>query len=249
MAPSTVIGIIVIIAATAYIYFYIKRRSSGSRISSRMQTPDLEKDKSIPDMPVGFGYKCLWFSIKSENVQRIAEILKLGSLEPCNWDVGIDKAYKDAVFISPAIDGWTFTVGWGLLSAIGETPDGIKEVKEYLRQLSHEFGEAQYFYTHRITEYHFWAKAVNGKITRAYSYIGESGENIIVEGEPTVIEKKYNLVNTFSKEAQQKNYFDNVDVPNEGMVMEVAGSWSVDPTKLEDRKDLKEGMGWLYTSS
>jgi hypothetical protein len=248
MSP-TVIGIIALIAAIAFVYFYKKWGSVEPRTSSRMPAPDIEKDKSIPDLPVGFGYKCLWFSIKSENVQRIAEILKLRSLEPCNWDVGIDKAYKGAVFISPAIDGWTFAVGWGLLFAIGETPDGIKEVKECLRQLSHEFGEAQYFYTHRIPEYHFWAKAVNGKITRAYSYIGEKGENIIVEGEPTDIEKKYNLVNTFSKEARQENYFDNIDVPDEEMVMEVAGSWSVDPSWLENRKDLKKGLGWLYTPS
>jgi hypothetical protein len=221
MAP-TVIGIIAIIAATAFAYFYKNWGSLEPRTSSRNQPPQIEKDKSIPDMPVGFGYKCLWFSIKSENVQKIAEILKLQPLEPCNWDVGIDKAYKDAAFISPAIDGWTFAVGWQL--PIGDTPDRIKEVKECLRQLSHEFGESQYFCTHRITEYHFWAKAVNGKITRAYGYIGDSGENIIVEGEPTDIEKKYNLVNTFSKEAQQENYFDNIDVPDEEMVMEVAGS-------------------------
>jgi hypothetical protein len=59
------------------------------RKKKKDQTPPPEKDQSIPDMPESFGQKCMWFSIRSENAQRIAEIMQLKSLEPCNWAVTI----------------------------------------------------------------------------------------------------------------------------------------------------------------
>jgi hypothetical protein len=44
------------------------------------------------------------------------------------------------------------------------------------------------------------------------------------------IEAGLNLINTFSEEANDENYFSREDVttPNEQTVMNVAGSWSVD---------------------
>ena len=201
------------------------------------------EDRTIPDMPDGFGPKCLWFAIRSENAQQIAEVMNLQHLDPCNWTVGIKEAYQGDIFITPVIDGWTMVLGWGLPT--GDTPDEVEKVKKLLISLSTEFGDAQYFGTHRVSDFHVWMKAVNGTVTRAYGYA--DGDNFIVEGVPTDFEAGLNLVNTFSEEARQKDYYSREDVthPNEQTVMDVAANWSVDPSELYERKDLKPGLGYL----
>jgi hypothetical protein len=218
-----------------------KKEQTPSPLPSRPDVP--EKDKSIPDMPDSFGYKCMWFSIKTENVHQVAETMNLSPLEPCNWAAGIEKAYDGEIFITPAIDGWTMVVGWGLPT--GDTPGEVEKVKKVLSQLSNEFGEAQYFCTHRVSGFHIWMRALNGSVTRAYGYA--DGENLIVEGEPTDFEAELNLINTFSEEAKKKNYYlrDDISHPSEQTVMEIAGNWSVDPSILFERKDLKPGLGYL----
>lgn len=228
---TTIIVVFVVVLINVRRNRAIIHKATPESIPVKVTAADI--DKSIPDMPESFGYKCMWYAIKTENVQRIAEILQLKSLEPCNWSVGVRKAYQDSVFITPAIGDWTLVAGRGLLFA--DTPAEIMDVKNLLARLSNEFGEAQFFCTHRIVEYHLWMKAIKGKVTRAYGYLGESDENVIVEGEPTDIEKGYDLINTFSAEAKDKNYLTREDifVPDEQTVMEIAGNWSVDPFRLE----------------
>lgn len=200
-------------------------------------------DQTIPDSAIGFGYKCMWFAVKTDNKKKLAELFKLTNVSDCNWKVGIDKAYRGAVFITPVIDGWTLTCGWGLPH--GDTKEGIEEVKNILKILSKELGEAQFFCTHRVTEYHCWMKAKNGQIERVYSFSGESGENIVVEGKPTKLEQTLMLANTFSDEAKDDKYFEREDVTwaNEEVLMRVAEQWSIDPTKLENRRNLAPGIG------
>lgn len=98
-----------------------------------------------------------------------------------------------------------------------------------------------------MVEYHCWIKATKGRITRIYSYLGESGENIIIKGEPTAFEKTMNLVNTFSKEAKSESYFERTDlvIPDEELVMKIAENWSVNPTTLSKRKDIATELGIL----
>lgn len=223
-------------------FFRNKKKDQTPAPSRRL--PDVpEKDKSIPDMPDSFGYKCMWFAIRSENAQQVAEVMALKHLEPCNWAVGIEKAYEGDIFVTPAIDGWTMIVGWGLPCA--DTPAGIVEAKDKLLLLSKEFGEAQYFITHRGVDYHLWMKAINGSVIRAYGF-GE-GENVIIEGDPTEFEERLNLINTFSEESKHPNFYlaQNFTNPGEQTVMDIAGKWSVDPSILFERKDLKAGMGYL----
>jgi hypothetical protein len=200
------------------------------------------KDKSIPDKPESFGPRCMWFAIRTEDTQRVIEVMALKHSEPCNWAVGIEKAYEDDIFITPPIDGWTMVVGWGLPSA--DTPEGIREVKESLLLLSKEFGEAQYFITHRTVDYHLWMKAVNGSGIRAFGF-GE-GENVIIEGDPADFAARLDN----AEEVSQKKFtiVQNFTNPGEQTVMDIAGKWSVDPSMLSDRNDLEPGLGILAKS-
>ena len=209
----------------------------SQKMTSLSELPDSAK---IPDYPVSFGFKNLWFAVKTNDKSRLAEIFGLQHLHDCNWSVGIDKAYEGAVFITPAIGDWTLICGDGLLIY-----DQNKGQKLLLNKLSAEFGSAQFFATHRMVEYHCWMKAENGKVLRCYQYLGEKGENLAVEGIPTDIENSLHLVNTFSQEAKDSNYFDRSDIliPNEETVMKIAENWSVDPSALNKRKDVAPGLG------
>jgi hypothetical protein len=198
------------------------------------------------DTPISFGYKCMWIAVKTNNKEKVAEILGLKETHPENWKKGIEEAYNDKVFITPQIGEWTLVVGYGLAGKNSKNElDEANSYKDKINKLSKEFGEAQFFATHRVTEYHLWAKSLSGQTVRIYSYVGEKGENILIEGQPTTVENKYKLVNTFSKEAKDEKYFDRNDlvVPDEELVMKIAANWSVDPSTLEGRKDIKPGLG------
>lgn len=213
-------------------------------VNSRSTAPST-LDKTVPDLPVGFGYKCVWFAVKAGNKNRIAEVLKLYNVTDCNWQAGIDEAYNGSVFITPAVDGWTLACGIDLPG--GDGPASLEEVKGILQTLSKEFGETQFFATHRVVEYHCWIKASHGQIQRVYGYVGERGENTAIEGEPTDFEKSLNLANTFSEEAKTADYFERKDITwaDEELVMKIAGNWSVNPDELDKRKDVLPALGLL----
>jgi len=241
MQTGIIIGLVVIAAIAVIIY-----KNKNTTVHTSNPAPLLPTvDQTIPDAPVGFGYKCMWFAVSTEDKSKFGELLKLKNISDCNWEVGIGRAYNGSVFITPTIDGWTLACGWGLPH--GDTKESIEEVKNILIRLSLDFGEAQFFCTHRVTEYHCWMKASNGKVDRVYSFSGESGENIVIEGQPTEFEQNLNLVNTFSAAAKDESYFDREDLiwPDEELLMEVAENWSVNPTTLDDRNDIAHSLGLL----
>ncbi len=203
------------------------------------QSQFLESNKI--DEPVSFGYKNLWFAVKTSNKEELAHLLGLKILGKSNWINGIKQAYDNRIFITPEIDGWTLICGTGFLGMFDKDSVDVS----ILNLLSSKYGEAQYFYTHRITEYHIWAKSQNGQLIRYYSYIGELGENLRIEGNPTEIEKGLKLVNTFSEEAKNENYFEDESLitPDESLVMEIAKDWSINPAELENYKDIKKELG------
>ena len=200
-----------------------------------------------PDRPISFGYKCIWLTVTADNPKDVADFLTLKNQRPTNWTQGIEEAYAEKIFISPSVDSLIFIVGINLPGL--DTEDSIKAATKLVNELSLKFGHADYFVTHRVVELHGWMKSVDGRLSRAYSYLGESGENLIVAGEPTEFEKQFNLVDTFSDAAKQDDYYDKegLIIPNEELVMKIAENWGVNPTTLEQRTDLKAGLGIIGT--
>jgi len=236
-----IIIIVFVFIASPWVLNKIKNKRNSPHSSNATTAADME----ILDQPISFGYKCMWFAIKSVHSEELVKILNLADIRPCNWQMGIEKAYENSVFITPPINGWTLACGRGLPP--GDTKEGIEFVKGILQNLSKYYGEAQFFCTHRVTEYHCWIKAIEGDIQRVYSYLGESGENIMIEGEATEFEKTLHLVDTFSGEAGEDNYFEREDItlPDEEIVMNVAENWSINPTTLESRNDIIPELGLL----
>ena len=191
----------------------------------------------------------IWFAVKTHDRKKLADVLKLYQVDTCNWSDGIQQAYADKVFITPAIGDWRLAAGWGLLCPGTKNPRAeLTCFREKINGLSTAFGEAQLFITYRVNEYDFWAKSIKGKITRLYFYVGETGENIAVEGAPTPVEAKLHLINTLSAEARRdSNYADRpgLTIPDETLVMKIAENWSIDPTQITKRKDVSPGPGLI----
>jgi hypothetical protein len=188
-----------------------------------------------------FGYKMGWFAIRNADKERILSALGLTIIKEIGWDEGIDtiySEYEDIVFVTPAVNDWTFVVGRWTVS-IGEE-DGVHDVEKFITNLSTQFEEVQAFATHRVVEYHHWMLAKNGSLVRSFAYVGESGEVLNNEGELTQIEKSYDWDHLdgsewlSDEETDMEELDEDIWFPDEETVMEVAGSWSINPTTFEE---------------
>jgi len=194
------------------------------------------------DQPLSFGYKNMWFAVKADSNEDIAALLDLNILGKANWVNGMEESHNNRVFITPRIQGWKLICGWGLSKMVEDESADI----EVLNKLSAHFGEAQFFFNNRENECHIWAKSENGELKRYYSYVGELGINIKIEGEPTEAEKDLNLVNTFLPEAEnEEEYFndESLVIPDEDTVMEIAGKWSISPMELHHIQEVENDFG------
>lgn len=227
----------VIILATA-IFFLI--RTNSNKNVEKIQSPTKPGLKAIqfdsnPDYPVPFGYKCQWFAIKTNDTQAVINAMQLKNVRVANWTTGIDGAYEGYYFISPPINGWTLVINSVMPDFSGvETPSPLTVISD----LSSRFGEASYFGTHRVVEYHAWAKSVNGKLVRAYGYLGEAGEIIINQGEISQGELDNNLIFT-DLNADEPN------LPSEEDVLLIAKKWTVDPQM--ENGNFHTGTGFIGT--
>lgn len=181
-------------------------------------------EAAIADHPVNFGYKITWLAVKTHDVPKLAAALGLRDLAPCNWKTGIDRAYASNVFFTPPLGEWTLAVGLSIPSA--DANDSEARVVSLLERLSAQFGEAQWFVSHRVVDYHGWARFVDGKAVRHYSYLGEKGKELHDTGAHLDFEPR------------------DLSNPNEAMVMRAASEWSIDPMTLDRRTDAA-GLGWI----
>ena len=204
----------------------------------------LPKEKSAPPIrSISWGYKTAWYAIKSPaDPSEVAKILGVKELKEVSWPVGVGISYgppeQCGIFVSNAVEGWTFAVGMALANEHTENLIGTYESN--LIALSEKFGEAQFFATHRVVDMHIWARAVAGKLTRSYFYVGEQGEVFRNLGEPTPAEVSFTFL---TKPMDKWDKF-----PDEEDVLSIASSWSINPVTFEDKKEsLESAKGLLGT--
>ena len=172
------------------------------------------------DVPIGWGYKSRWISVRTNDKDVVAQFLNLKEVKPCTWREGYKLTYSmaglNSLFITPVIDGWT--------CAIGSHPEaGPGAFCDYMKRLSDRFGEAYYFGTHRIVGYQAWAIAKMGQMIRGFAYVGESGEFPLNVGERTADEIELNIGT------------ENLDLcPDEEHILELASRWVFDPRRIEN---------------
>lgn len=185
-----------------------------------------------------FGYKMAWFAIKNGNSSNIIRALRLQAAQITSWNDGINKIYENygnsnAIFVTPQINGWSFVVGWYFFD-LNKRDGDIQKLKNYISELSKVFGEVQGFATHRVSEYHHWILARQGKIERCFAFSGDEGKVLCNEGGLTDAEKQFPWNNL-----EHLNW-----VPDERVVMDIAGKWSVDPSKL-GLKDIPNNICYI----
>lgn len=245
--------LLIAIVALAVVLWSFSRRPTTTLQAPSIHAPKpLDNIDTTPDAPMSFGYKMSWLALKTEDSAAVCGSLPVTNIQPANWRTGFVAAYGGHVFISPPVNGWTLVVSHQLPELPEE--DRTDELTPLLASLSERFGEAQYFGTHRVVDYHAWALFTNGREVRAFAYLGERGEYLANRGDETDGESElgYDYFNPDAPDAESETYWERDDLcyPDEEHVMEVAGKWSVNPQTLEDL-GLPNGTGWIgqYNSS
>ena len=148
------------------------------------------------------------------------------------WHDGLAVAYgpTSELFVSPAVQGWTFVVGLLGLPPL-QGVDGSPAIAPFVARLSRELDTTvQVFFTHRVTETHAWVLANRGELVRAFAYSGEEGAALFDTGAPTEVERSLTPAERSS--------------PDEGVVLRIAGAWGLDPQTLDQRSQ-EVGAGWV----
>jgi hypothetical protein len=180
-----------------------------------------------PDLPVPFGPKMAWLALETTDTKAVANALNLQETQDTTWADGIKAAHQGLVFVTPPLGDWTLAIGLALFP-----PQQVAWfVKPLLAPLSRQFGDAQYFCTHRDVELNGWARARKGRVLRGYAWLGDKGQNLWDEGPQTKEEVALGISNS----------------PNEEFVMQLASVWSIDPTSLD--QEFKESATGLRGSA
>jgi hypothetical protein len=180
---------------------------------------EIDEDKPIP-----FGYKTTWMAVKAGSIQAVASQFKGKKFIKTNWELGSKKSKLGKIFISPPISGWYLIVS--SLFPRCDSPGGVAETSRILRRLSKELGCAVYFSNYRVSSHYSWVYAENGRIKRAFSTT--DSEVKWDEGEKIGIETNF----LYPHESEKESGTLKMDIPNEQMVTQIAGDWSVDPSQL-----------------
>jgi hypothetical protein len=227
-----------------------------------------------PDKPQPFGFKVNWFAVKASDPASVLDALEFGEATPANWASGLAVVYGDDawVFASPSVSGWILVVGSSLPYPTNETHHDIgKRFDVLFSRLMKRFDDVQFFGSHRVVGFVTWARALNGKPIRVFSYADEITANI---GEQTPEEAKLGFANLGGlslsdaldemfriageqhseeealvasgvpqREARAKVLQNCRDaIPGETDVVDLAALWSIDPSRLSDQ-DHPAGLG------
>ena len=199
-------------------------------------------DRTLLTPPVPFGYKTAWFAIRSTDMHAVAAALRLVDPQPAGWQYGIWHSVENRdyqIFVTPPINGWILAVGLPVLW------EADHHATERMVELSSRFGEVQFFGSMRVSDVAIWARARDGQLLRRF-YEGDGNRQEF--GDQTDEEKSLGLkfFDSSSPESKEPGYWKRKDLtyPGEETVLEVAGAWSVDPSKL-DQMGLPQESGLL----
>jgi hypothetical protein len=156
-----------------------------------------------PDTPQAFGYKVMWFALKTSDPKSVIDALEFGEATPANWASGLAAVYSDSVlqthepwvFVSPPIDGWVLAVGawFPYPVTIDEHRDIGQKFDVLFSRLMRRFDDVQFFGSHRGVDFVTWARAVQGKPTRIFGFA--DGDALANVGEQTSAEAQLKFAN------------------------------------------------------
>jgi hypothetical protein len=192
-----------------------------------------------------FGFKTTWLAVRDRPAEAVADALRLESRETLPWDAGVERAYRQGVFVTPPVRGWILAHGRLDLLPL---PSGVPDpgFPEWLTDLSRRLGDVQVFANERGWGHHAWAKASNGVIERAFAVSDGTLPTFI--GLVTPAEREINRgVRTFTEE-EARSWDDaqwdawHESTPSEFDVLKIAARWSIDPTAIDPAETTAPGI-------
>ena len=200
----------------------------GRRIDPFPPTWDRSFERSLAAW--SFDAPQRWCAIRSSSVRAVQTALGLQHPKPCAWGEGVMRLADHALLLSPPIDGWILVTGQAL-------PDPAEDADicfHFLRRLSRELGEVQFFSINRALNHHAWARVEDGKIRRAYAWAGETIWN---QGKITRAETELDLKCLGYGEwpCGGDMLSSECVATNTDKVNALAARWSIDPALLNDR--------------
>lgn len=178
-------------------------------------------------------------AIKADSPEAITAPIGLKDFRAVGWEEGVSAAYKNQLFITPAMEGWVLLVGdpdavlEGYCKAHSIAPDPENDHNPLLyygmAQMSTLFEEVQFFYSHRVSGTYTYAKAVGGKIVRAFYLDLHSGNRHEI-GQPSDTEIFHGGTQIDGLYQKCENWL------GEDLPMFMAGQWSLDPHTFHDPK-------------
>ncbi|MEL6372523.1 MAG: hypothetical protein AAFR04_00975 [Pseudomonadota bacterium] len=187
--------------------------------------------RAKPDAPISFGYRMAWFAIRTRDQQRLVNVLHIKESRPANWQSGIRAIYDDAqgenrVFISPPVNGWTFVAGLPLPYPMA---DGfVDKWTPMMLALGAEFMDVQFFVSFPSVDLYGWGRVTNNRVVRLFAI---SDEGVIRKrGRMT---KEERAIGLRAIEAEGDAGAEQAGL-TEDHVMQIAGRWGLDPTRLAD---------------
>ena len=179
-----------------------------------------------------FGYKIVWFAIKGAEIDTILSCCpELRYVREAGWKDAMEEITEKwtKVMLSGPYDDWVFLIGSGLWDL-----SQVDEIVKVMGRIGERAQEVCYFASHRVSEAYAFARVVQGKMIRLYSYA--DGQLFGCIGERSDVEKKLSL--TFA-EREEDLFEEGFDFIDEEDVLRIAGEWSMYPEALLGREEAR----------
>lgn len=191
-----------------------------------------------PDRPARFGYHMAWLAVRTRDTGAVLHAMGLtADAEAANWASGLGAVYdktlgQQLAFVSPPVNGWTLVVSASIPSPASRR--FVDKSLPLLLGLSERFTEVQYFAGFPDIDFYAWARVIEGRLIRAFAI---NDEGIVWnKGRPTKEEKAMGL-KLFDVRGMRERRGDAggeiVMYPTPDLLMELARTWSLDPSRLE----------------
>ena len=194
---------------------------------------------------MGIGYKTSWLAVEHATPLEVADALGLDERVSMDWTGGTAAAYRWGVFVARPTPTWT--IAHSRIHLPYPLDATSPEFPQWLLSLSTRLGDLQFFTTDRIGDFHAWARIDDGRLTRAYCFIGERGEVPHHLGERTDIETEIGVGARWLedgwqdwKETEWEDWF--AAMPGESHVMRIAGAWGLCPLGIPEEAVTEAGI-------
>lgn len=203
-----------------------------------------------PDTPHPFGCEMSWIAVLTADTEAVLDALDIKGETASNWNNGIGTIYDrwlgpDRVFISPPVDGWTFVVSLALPHPQPTGAGYMDKCTPVLSRLARSFVDVQYFFSYPPLDFYAWVRFREGRLLRAFA---STDEGVIwSKGQASRAEQALGLKLFEFRGVRGRHGDAGAEIlmsPTEEQVMQIARSWSRDPTTLK-AGDAPAALGYI----